>query len=155
MHTEHLATLPALEDDLHVPAADPGRNVAVALADVAGGKTAFSRGENKALAYEVAAKEKREAWAKRPAWEGGPTINALQSSLAAASPASARLGAVVAATTAILRVQTPLRAHYGTKQYLSLKLKVCMAGTAGTGGLTHAYGPCRIWCPHATLACFS
>ena len=126
MHTEHLATLPALEDDLHVPAADPGRNVAVALADVAGGKTAFSRGENKALAYEVAAKEKREAWARRPAWEGGPTLNALQSSLAAASPASARLGAVVAATTAVLRVQTPLRAHYGSQEYLSLRLKVCI-----------------------------
>ena len=136
--TAHVATLPGLED-LHVPAADPGRKVAVALGDAEGGTAAFSRGEHKALAYEVAAKEKREAWAKRPAWKGGPTINALQSSLAAASPASARLGAVVAATVAALTVQTPLRAHYGSRRFGSLRLKVCFCA-AGTRTRAHSAG---------------
>ena len=124
--TAHLATLPAL-NNVFFNGTDPGRNVAVAIADVEGGTAAYSRGENNTLAYLAAAKEKREAWVKRPAWKGGPTVDALQSSLAAASPASARLGAVVAATTAVLRVQTPLRTVYGSTLFLSLKFKVSRA----------------------------
>ena len=98
--------------------------MAIALNDTEGGTSAVSRGENASLSYAATAKEKREAWAKRPAWEDGPSVNILQTSLAAASPASARLGAVIAATTAILTVQTPLRRYYGSAKFASLRLKV-------------------------------
>ena len=121
---DHIVHLGDVVAEINIVGIDPGRKVAAAGSTADGRAWTMSRGETSSLSFAPASRAKREAWAQKPAYHGGPTVLALQASLATTTSRSPRLGAVVAATRAALAVVTPLFAFYGSHRYLSLDLKV-------------------------------